>query len=533
MKAKKNVFFMLLLSLMLVLSACSGGNSSTPTNGNGNTNTGSGDGEEVAGQEGGELVYVVSSDAPTLDPHGMNDTATTNVTTQIFDRLTAYEADGTVIPSLAESWEAVDETTWEFKLRDDVKFHDGTDFNADAVKMTIERIIDPEFASPRAVVLNMITEVIVVDDYTVQFKTENPFAPLPAHLAHNAGSIIAPSAMEEENNGGKKVDENPVGTGPFVYGTWNRGAEIVLNKNENYWNGAPALDSIKFVVNAEQATRVAQLETGEAHVIQVGASDVARVEGMESAGIELTRVRGTRMDYLGFNMEKEPFNIKEVRQAISMAINKNDIVDGILDGQGVPAVGPLAPTVVGNYQDLKPLDYDVEAAKQLLADAGFEDGFQTTLYVNEGSKERADIAILAQDQLKQIGIDVQIETIEWGAFLDATANGEHELFILGWTTVTADADYGLYALFHSSAFGAPGNRSFYANDRVDELLDLARSETEQGKRDEAYKEISEILVDEAPMVYLQHPDFVYGTNGANGLFVDFSGTPYFHGVKLN
>lgn len=166
MKAKKNVFFLLLLSLMLVLSACSGGNSSTPTNGN--TNAGSGDGEEVAGQEGGELVYVVPSDAPTLDPHGMNDTATTNVTTQLFDRLTAYEADGTVIPSLAESWEAVDETTWEFKLRDDVKFHDGTDFTADAVKMTIERIIDPEFASPRAVVLNMITEVVVVDDYTVQ-----------------------------------------------------------------------------------------------------------------------------------------------------------------------------------------------------------------------------------------------------------------------------------------------------------------------------------------------------------------------------
>ncbi|KPB03228.1 glutathione ABC transporter substrate-binding protein [Bacillus sp. CHD6a] len=529
MKAKKNVFFLLLLSLMLVLSACSGGNNSSGTT----NNSGSGDGEEVAGQEGGELSYVVGADAPTLDPHGMNDTSTTNVTTQIFDRLTAYEADGTVIPSLAESFEAIDETTWEFKLRTDVKFHDGSDFTAEAVKLTLDRILDPETASPRAVVVNMIKEVVVKDDHTVHIVTNKPFAPLPAHLAHNAGSIIAPSAIEEEKSGGKTVDENPVGTGPFVFDNWNRGSEITLKKNADYWNGAPALDSIKFVVVPEQSTRVAMLETGEANVTQIGASDVARVEGMAGAGIELTNVRGTRMDYLGFNMDKEPYNIKEVRQAISMAINKTDIVDGILDGQGVPAVGPLAPTVVGNYQDLEPLGYDVEAAKQLLADAGFKDGFETTLYVNSANAEREQIATLVQDQLSQIGIKVNIEIIEWGAFLDATANGEHELFILGWTTVTADADYGLYALFHSSAFGAPGNRSFYKNERVDELLDLARSETDQAKRDEAYKEISEILVDEAPMVYLQHPDFNYGTNGANGLFVDFSGTPYFHGVKLN
>ncbi|CAG9621807.1 glutathione ABC transporter substrate-binding protein [Sutcliffiella rhizosphaerae] len=531
MKAKKNVFILLLLSLMLVLSACSGGNgSSTPTNGNGNGNSGSEDGEEVVGQEGGELVYVVSSDAPTLDPHGMNDTATTNVTTQIFDRLTEYAEDGSVIPSLAESFEPIDELTWEFKLREGVKFHDGTDFNADAVKMSIERIIDPEFASPRAVVLNMITEVIAVDEHTVQFKTEKPFAPLPAHLAHNAGSIIAPSAIEAENNEESTVDENPIGTGPFAFESWNRGSEIVLKKNADYWNGAPSLETIKFVNVPEQATRVSMLETGEAQVMQVGSSDVDRVEGM--ADIELLTIRGTRMDYVGFNMNKEPFNIKEVRQAISMAINKTDIVDGILDGQGVPAVGPLAPTVVGNYQDLKPLDYDIEAAKALLAEAGFDNGFETTLYVNTGSAEREQIATLVQAQLKEIGITVNIEPIEWGAFLDATGNGEHEMFILGWTTVTGDADYGLYALFHSSQFGTPGNRSFYKNDRVDELLDAARSETDQAQRDVAYKEISEILVDEAPMVYLQHPDFVYGTNKASGLFVNFSGTPYFHGVKL-
>ncbi|KKK36142.1 ABC transporter substrate-binding protein [Mesobacillus campisalis] len=527
MKAKKNIFLMLMLAFVLALAACSGGNSASNEEDDtkeGNTN------EEAPAQEGGELVFVTPSDAPTLDPHGMNDTATTNATTQIFDRLTEYAEDGSVVPSLAEEFNQVDDKTWEFKLRQGVKFHDGSDFTAEAVKMSLERLIDPEFASPRAVVLNMITEVTVVDDHTVQLKTAEPFAPLPAHLAHNAGSIIAPSAIEEEKSGGKKVDENPVGTGPFKFESWNRGAEIKFVRNDDYWGEKAKLDSIVFKVIPEQATRVAMLETGEAHVMLVGSSDVTQVEGIE--GVELDRVKGTRMDYVGFNINKEPFDDVKVRQAVAMAINKEDIVNGILDGQGVAAVGPLAPTVVGNSQDLKPLDFDVEAAKKLLADAGLPDGFKTTLYVNEGSKERSDIAELVQAQLGEIGIEVSIETIEWGAFLEKTAAGEHEMFVLGWTTVTGDADYGLYALFHSSMHGNPGNRSFYTNTKVDELLDKGRTATDQEERNAAYAEVSQILIDEAPMVYLQHPDFVHGMNGVDGLFVNFSGTPFFHEVSL-
>ncbi|RHW42698.1 glutathione ABC transporter substrate-binding protein [Neobacillus notoginsengisoli] len=523
MKAKKNIWLTLMLAFVLILTACGGNNASNKGDGSG--------GDKGAAKEGGELVFVVPSDAPTLDPHGVNDTATTNATTQIFDRLTDYDKDGKVIPSLAESFEQVDDLTWEFKLKEGVTFHDGSELKADAVKMNIDRLLDPEFASPRAVVLNMIKEVVVVDDHTVHFKTEEPFAPLPAHLAHNAASIIAPSAIEEEKNGGKTVDENPIGTGPFKFDTWNRGAEIKFVKNDDYWGEEKAkLDSVVFKVVPEQATRVSMLETGEAHVMLVGSSDVKQLEGIE--GIELDRVKGTRMDYVGFNMNKKPFDNLKVRQAIAMAINKQDIVDGILDGQGVAAVGPLAPTVVGNSQDVKPLEFDVKKAKSLLAEAGFPDGFKTTLFVNEGSKERADIAELVQAQLAEIGIKASIEVIEWGAFIEKTGAGEHEMFVLGWTTVTGDADYGLYALFHSSMHGAAGNRSFYTNPKVDELLDKGRTATNQDERNAVYKEVSQILIDEAPMVYLQHPDFVHGLNGIDGLFVDFSGIPFFHKVSL-
>ncbi|WBL15954.1 glutathione ABC transporter substrate-binding protein [Sutcliffiella sp. NC1] len=519
MKIKKLLTAVLFTALVLALAAC---------NSDSNTNT-SGSNEN---KEGGHFVYVTASDAPTLDPHGMNDTASTHATTQIFERLTDYNEDGTVYGVLAEEFTPLDDTTWEFKLRQGVTFQDGTDFTADAVKMSLDRLLDPELASPKAVLLNMIEEVIVEDEFTVIIKTAGPFAPLPAHLAHNAGSIVAPSAIEEEKNGGKTVDENPIGTGPFLLDEWNRGSEIKLKRNENYWGNVPTIETMSFTVVPEQSTRMAMLESGEANVALVGSSDVTQMESIP--GIELTHIRGTRMDYLGFNMNVEPFDNKLVRQAVSMAINKQDIIDGILEGHGIPAVGPLAPTVVGNYQGLTPLPYDVEEAKTLLEEAGYADGFTTTLFVREGNKELANIAVFIQSQLQQININVDIQSIEWGTLLEKTGAGEHDLVLLGWTTVTADADNGLYSLFHSANLGPSGNRSFYKNERVDELLDYARSETDQQKRNEAYKEVSEVLVDEVPMVYLQHPDFIYGTNGVeSGLYIDFSGIPYFKNVKLN
>ena len=522
MKAKKNWFLLLVMSLVLILAACGDDSDNTSSNDDGD------DGKETA--TGETLVFANGSDAPTLDPHGQNDSASNNATSQIFDRLVDYAEDGSVIPMLAESFEAKEDTLWEFKLKQGVKFHDGTDFNAEAVKANIERILSEELASPKAFILEMIEEVIIVDDYTVQLKTAYPFGALPSHLAHNAGSIIAPSAIEEEKSGGKTVDENPIGTGPFKFQAWERGTKIDLVKNEDYWGEPTELARLSFVVVPEQATRNAMLETGDAHVIQVGASDVEFAEGLEN--VDLVKVSGTRMDYVGFNVEAEPFNNVKVRQAISMAINKEEIVDNVLMGQGVPAVGPLAPTVVGNSQELQPLGFDVEKAKALLAEAGLADGFTTTLWVNDGSKERADIAEYVQANLAEIGITVNIEIVEWGAFLEKTAAGEHEMFILGWTTVTADADYGLYALFHSSQFGDPGNRSFYKNEKVDELLDKGRQSTDQEERNVAYKEVSEILVEEVPMVYLQHPDFVFGQNGVEGLFVNFSGTPLFKDVTF-
>lgn len=522
---------MLLLCLVLALAACtSKEETSSPSEGGKTPATESGKTEEK-GRQGGDLVFVIGADAASLDPHGSNDTATTNATSQIFERLVEFDENGKLAPALATEYTQVDELTWEFKLRQGVKFHDGTDFNAEAVKITFDRILDPKFASPRITVVNMIKEVIVKDEYTVVFKTEDPFAPLATHLAHNAGSIISPAAIKTEKDGGVTVNENPIGTGAFKFVSWDPGAEIKFERFDDYWGEKASVDTLTFTVVPEQATRVAMLETGEANAVLVGPSDVNRVEQLP--GVEVERIKSTRMDYVGFHLGKKPFDNKKVRQAITMAINKEDVVSGVLDGNGEVAMGPLSPLVTGSTQDLKPLPYDVEAAKALLAEAGYPDGFKTTLYVDDGGKERMDIAELVQAQLAQIGIEVAIEKMVWTTYLEKTAAGEHELFILGWSTVTADADYGLYAPFHSSTHGGPGNRTFYSNPVVDDLLEKARKSTDQNERNALYKQISEILVDDAPMVFMQYQDHNFATSGiASGAFCNFNGTPFFKDVVL-
>ncbi|GAF67152.1 ABC transporter substrate-binding protein [Bacillus sp. TS-2] len=511
----------MLLTAFLV--ACGGNdNDSEPTdNGTGDeTEEGTEEGTEGAaeGAEGGELVIVQLSDAVALNPHGSNDTPSSNVAYNIYESLVKQDENMVVQPGLATDWEQDPEepTKWVFNLREGVKFHDGSDFNAEAVKANIERILDENVASPRSFLYEMITEVNVIDETTVEFVTEYPFSPLAAHLAHNGGGMISKdvidedyAAMEDGEEPGTIINEKPTGTGYFKFDYWNPGQEIRLVRNDDYWDDNKAkLDSVIFKVVPEDLTRIAELETGGAHITDpLSPSDVARVEGTE--GLNVNRQNSVSLSYFGFNLNKEPFDDKRVRQAISMAIDKEQIISGIYDDAGIPAIGPLAPDVFGYDENASGLPYDIEAAKELLAEAGYEDGFDTTLWTND-NRERMDAATNVQEQLKQIGVNVEVEVVEWGAYLENTAAGQHDMFILGWTTVTGDADYGMYALFHSSQQGEPGNRSFIANDELDEVLDQARRSTDEAERLDLYSRAQEILEEEAPMLYIHHQEYLLG-----------------------
>jgi peptide/nickel transport system substrate-binding protein len=503
MKAKK--YFSLVLAVLFLVGAVLTGCSSSPTNGSDTENSSSNqseNGEKAQGKEGGELVIAVLSDATQLDPHKGTDIPSANVYHgKIYEGLVKQDKNMEVQPALATEWKKIDDLTWEFTLRQGVKFHDGTDFNAEAVKKTFERILNPETASPRKKLFEMITEIKVVNDYKVQLTTEYPFAPLLANLSHYSGGIISPKAIEEN---GDELGQNPVGTGPFKLDSWTPGSELRLVTNEEYWGDKAKVESVVYKVVPEDSTRMAMVETGEAHLAEpVPVTEVQRIEA--SPDMKLSRSDGLGIDYIGFNTEKEPFDDVRVRQAINLAVDTDMIIQGVYNNVGTKATAPMGPGVWGHNPDLQGWGYDVEKAKKLLKEAGYENGFDTTIWTND-NKARVDVAEVVQSQLKGIGINVEIKVLEWGAYLEATANGEHDMFILGWSNMTGDADYNQYFLFHSDAKGKVGNRSFYSNSRVDELIDLARQETDPQKRHDYYKEAQAIEMEEAPMIFLRNDE---------------------------
>lgn len=521
--SKKSLWMLLLtFTLALVLAACAGGDDSEDTSKDSGdtgteTNTDSGTTEEAAA--GGDLIIAELSDASSLDPHGSNDVPSSNIQSNLYETLVNRDANGELVPGLAESWTQVDDLTWEFKLKQGVTFHDGEAFNADAVKASFDRLLDPEVASPRAFLFEMVTEVKVVDESTIQFVTEYPFSPLLAHLTHNGGSIISPKSIEEDYaameadssvKAGSVIGTNPVGTGPFKFESWTPGTEIKLVKFAEY-AGTPAhIDSVTFKVVPESATRVAELQSGFAHIIgAVEPGQVANVNSFDGASVLETA--SSSLTYLGFNTEKEPFNDPKVRQAISKAIDRPTLIEGIYEGFGIPAISPLAPGIFGYTEDVTSMAYNMDEAKALLAEAGYADGFKTTIWTND-NPARQQVAIVLQEELKKLNIQAEIEVMEFGSYLEKTAAGEHDMFILGWSNPTGDADYGLYALFHSSQHGDPGNRSFYTSEKVDELLEKGRREADPTAREAIYKEALQLISDESPMAFVLHPYTLTGVS---------------------
>lgn len=533
MKTNRKLSLLLILTLVLsiFLAACAGGNEEKDEV---KTDSEAGNSDT----KGGDLVIATLSDAALLDPQRSTDVPSANLQTNIFDGLVQKDQNEEIVESLATSWEAISDTTWEFKLREGVKFHDDSDFNAEAVKKSFDRIQDPDVAAPRAFIFEMISEVKVVDEFTVQITTEFPFAPLLAHLSHPAGVIVSPKQVDEEyaamasgKDPSSVINEHPIGTGFFKFDSWIPGTEIVLVKNENYWGTPAHLDKVTFKVIPEGGTRVAELKTGNAQIIEPVQPN--EVQDLNDSGIAKVDERiSSSLNYLGFNINKEPFGDVRVRQAITMLVNVEEVLAGVYEGFGLTANGPLAPGVFGYNEATKPISYNVDKAKELLKEAGYENGFKTTIWTND-NQQRMDIAVILQEALKQVNIDVDIQVLEWGAYLDNTGKGEHDMFILGLSNPVGDADYFLTQLFHSANKGLSGNRSFYDNPEVDKLLEAARQEIEPAARQDYYDQVQSILIEDAPMIFLQHQAYLSGvSNDIEGYWIDTSGYYKLHDVKF-
>ena len=462
-------------AMALSLAAC-GGNQE---------NNGSGGG--TAGGYKNTLTWAQGADVTSLDPHQGKETPAVQVNTQIFDTLVTVDPEtNEVVPQIAESWEQTDDQTYVFKIREGIKFHDGSDLTAEDVKFSLDRARNSAAVS---YIVNFIEEVTVDDDHTVTVKTTAPYAPTLRNLAIPFAAIVPKAVVEADENA---FIQNPVGSGPYKFVEWNHGDHVTLKAFDDYYAGKPETENLIMKVIPETSQRTIALETGEVDLAyDLAVNDIPKVNSDDK--LTVYEIPSLTCWYVSMNMNKKPFDNPKVREAMSMAIDRQTIIDTINAGSGQTADAIIAPAVFG-YYSTGVKEYNPTKAKELLAEAGYPNGFSTTLWVND-NQSRIEMCQAMQAMLLEVGVQSNLEVLEFGSFISRTTAGDHDLAYFGWTTSSGDADYSYYSLEHSTQQGAAGNRSFLADPDVDKLIEEARSNTNEEERKELYKELA-IKLDE-------------------------------------
>ena len=462
-------------AMALSLAAC-GGNQE---------NNGSGGG--TAGGYKNTLTWAQGADVTSLDPHQGKETPAVQVNTQIFDTLVTVDPEtNEVVPQIAESWEQTDDQTYVFKIREGIKFHDGSDLTAEDVKFSLDRARNSAAVS---YIVNFIEEVTVDDDHTVTVKTTAPYAPTLRNLAIPFAAIVPKAVVEADENA---FIQNPVGSGPYKFVEWNHGDHVTLKAFDDYYAGKPETENLIMKVIPETSQRTIALETGEVDLAyDLAVNDIPKVNSDDK--LTVYEIPSLTCWYVSMNMNKKPFDNLKVREAMSMAIDRQTIIDTINAGSGQTADAIIAPAVFG-YYSTGVKEYNPTKAKELLAEAGYPNGFSTTLWVND-NQSRIEMCQAMQAMLLEVGVQCNLEVLEFGSFISRTTAGDHDLAYFGWTTSSGDADYSYYSLEHSTQQGAAGNRSFLADPDVDKLIEEARSNTNEEERKELYKELA-IKLDE-------------------------------------
>jgi peptide/nickel transport system substrate-binding protein len=470
-------------------------------------------------QPGSQIVIGLQAEPVTLDVAQLSDYNSSRAAMEMYEGLVRFKDGSTEIePGLAESWEVSDDgLVYTFHLRPGVTFHDGTPVNAEAVRFSFERQIDPEHPYhdtgefPYAeFTLGAIDTIEVVDDLTVRITLKETFAPFLANMAMHAAAIVSPSAVMQY---GRDFSEHPVGAGPYRFVSWQRGVEVILEANPDYWRGAPRVERLIFRPIVEDQARLAALEAGEIDLaVNLPPDDLPRLR--EDPRFTFAEQPGMHTWYLVFNVTKEPFDDPRVRQAVAHAIDRDAIVQAILGGTGETAANFLPPVVWGYADDVQAYPYDPERARELLAEAGYPDGFSVEFWVPEsgsGMQQSVAMGTVIQDFLGRVGIDVTIQQFEWGTYLDRVivpvdeADTVPAMFEMSWIGDNGDPDNFLYILLSGDQFPPNGfNLGYYDNDEVDELLRTARTVTDQAERVPLYEEAQRLIMADLPVLPVDH-----------------------------
>ncbi|HSR12693.1 MAG TPA: ABC transporter substrate-binding protein, partial [Thermodesulfobacteriota bacterium] len=430
-----------------------------------------------------------------------------NVHLQMFDTLLVRDADIKIKPHLAESYKLVNDTTWDFKLRKGVKFHNGEDFNAATVKFVLERMADSKLKLRQTVFQGVIDRVDIVDDYTVRIITKKPYPVMDAMLSIY-GQAIPPKYFQEK--GAEYFATHPVGTGPYKFVRWVKDDNILLEANQAYWRGAPKIKKVMFRPIPEATTRVAALQTQEADIITNIPPHLMKLMDWKGRSV-VSKVPSVRVIFMAFDTTKGgPVADKRVRQAIAMGVNMETNIKKILEGNAILLGSPMTPKHNGYDPAVKPYAYDPEKAKKLLADAGFANGFDFVLNTPNGrylnDKEMAEAVV---GDLRKIGIRATVKAHEWGTYMSSMmyAHNAAPAYILGWGNTSFDADFTINPLMRSGMLLS--NLNFPA---LDKLIDEGISTMDAKKRLKIYSDAAKVIKEEAMWGWMYQQVDIYGAS---------------------
>ena len=457
------------------------------------------------------LVVGQIAEPKSLDPATVTAVNDFRILMNMYDGLVRYKNGSLEVePALAKSWEISNGgTTYTFTLKSGIKFHDGSNFDADAVKFNFDRMLDESHPYhdtgpfPLSFFFSAIEKVEVISSDKIKFTLNAPYAPFLSNLAYPTGLIASPEAIKKS---GKDFGRNPVGTGAFKFSSWKANEAVIVDKNSNYWDGEAKSDAIIFRPITDGNTRVAEMLSGGLDMmVEVPPVSLSEFSG---SGFSIVEQAGPHVWFLILNAKEGPFANKLVRQAANYAINKTAIVEDVLEGTAAVAAGPTPPAFAWAYNNsLSPYPYDPAKAKSILKEAGVTNA-KLTFYVTQGGSGMLDPVAMGtaiQADLSAVGFDVEIKTFEWNTFLGEVnpgLEGKADLAEMAW--MTNDPDTLPYLALRTEAWPDKGgfNSGYYSNPEVDKLLEAARSSTDQAERASLYQKMQTIVHDDAPWVFV-------------------------------
>ena len=487
---KKN-FIYLCLIVIIVLIACSGKEDDKK--------------ETIQNKEEKTITIAEKAEIKTLDPQKTVDSASLSVIQMINQKLFKIDNDGNIIPEIAEEVTKVDAKTTLIKIKKDLFFSNGEPVTVDDILFSLNRAKE----SPRMMQdFYMIESFEKVDDTTIKVKTFYEAGNLLHKLASMGASIMNKKALEENEN-------NIIGSGMFKLKEWVAGDRIVLERNEYFKEANSNVKEIIIKFIPEANSRMIMLETGEVDIAEALLPLDFQKISKEDDKFTTVEMQSSSNMFIGFDLRDKHLSDKRVRQAIAYAINNQDIVDSIYNGSATVATSPIPKITTGHNENSNPYEQNIEKAKELLAEAGYPNGFDIVLNVNEDN-QRVDTAVVIQDNLKAIGINVKIKTYQWASYVAFVENPSQEkgMFLMAWNIANDDPDELLYPLYHSSQIDAHTNVVFYKNEDFDSLISKARETIDKEKRIDLYKKAQDIIQEDLPHYAILYPmqKFAYKKN---------------------